>query len=331
MPFVNQRTMSWLIPQIESRPTLKDSPCQECLELDNLSKELWQNFSLLAETGYAEGVMCHTLVKGTIEDKRNVSISVPILVRPRKLLVNILLNHEGLDVLLDIAEHGSAQELFKDAVYSLSILSGHIGVVSPSLRIVDEATNKSCKYETSEVEKDTEMILDDGQIIGVNKNIMCESSGVFGAMLSGQFAESSQKQVKLQETGFEALKCLVHYLYGCRWCSSISNMPPKVLLELTSLTDKYLLSDFNQSVSCEIVKRCMKLDQVVDIYEASLQHEYLVKGTNESLNVCAIAYILVGDDIKHETRAQVFDQLVKSKMSSDFIDDVSRTIREKLL
>lgn len=73
------------------------------------------------------------------------------------------------------------------------------------------------------------------------------------------------------------------------------------------------------------------MDQVVEIYEASLQQEYLVKGTNESLNVCAIAYILVGHDINHETRAEVFDQLVKSKMSSDFIDDINRTIREKLL
>ena len=36
---------------------------QDCCELDSLCKELLQNFSLLAETGYAEGVMCHTLVK----------------------------------------------------------------------------------------------------------------------------------------------------------------------------------------------------------------------------------------------------------------------------
>ena len=48
---------------IALRPSLKDSPCQECQDLKNLSDELLQNFSLLAETGYAEGVMCHTLVK----------------------------------------------------------------------------------------------------------------------------------------------------------------------------------------------------------------------------------------------------------------------------
>ena len=81
MPYVHQRTLSWLKPEIESRTTLKDSPCPDCQELQALVKELVQNFSLLAETGYAEGVMCHTLVKGTLSDKQSVSIAVPLLVR----------------------------------------------------------------------------------------------------------------------------------------------------------------------------------------------------------------------------------------------------------
>ncbi len=81
MPYVYQRTLSWLRPEIESRPTMKDSPCKDCLELQALSKELVQNFSLLAETGYSEGVMCHTLVKGVISDKQSVAIAVPLLVR----------------------------------------------------------------------------------------------------------------------------------------------------------------------------------------------------------------------------------------------------------
>jgi hypothetical protein len=116
MPFVHQRTLSWLRPEIMARPSLKDSPCQECLELQNLSKELIQNFSLLAETGYAEGVMCHSLVTGLTKDKQAVSIAIPLLVRPRKLLINVLINHEGLDVLLDIIET-IKDDMLKDAVY----------------------------------------------------------------------------------------------------------------------------------------------------------------------------------------------------------------------
>ena len=199
-----------------------------------------QNFSLLAETGLAEGEMCHTLVKGETKDKRNVSISVPLLVRPRKLLVNILINHEGLDVLLEIIEkvmENDVQE-FKDAVYSLSNLSAHIGVVSPNLIMEECFQSNACHYVKRKAVRNLKIKADDGQFVEVNRDVLCQASGVFEAMLSGTFAESNQKEVQLQMTGISALTCLVHHLYGCQWCSVISNMPVQVMLELTALTDK---------------------------------------------------------------------------------------------
>ena len=155
-------------------------------------------------------------------------------------------------------------------------------------------------------------------------------------MLAGQFVESNQSEVKIQLTGFQALTCLVHYLYGCRWCDHINEMPPKVLLELVSLTDKYLLTDFNESVSHEIVRRCSRVDQVVEIYEASLHQEYPVKGIpDNNLNFAATSFILVGyiDETEGEAkrnRPQIIHQLMKSKIAAEFLDDVNRTVRQKL-
>ena len=154
-------------------------------------------------------------------------------------------------------------------------------------------------------------------------------------MLAGQFVESNQTEVKIQFTGYQALNCLIHYLYGCRWCNILMNSTPKALLELITLTDKYLLPDFNQSVSYEIVRRCSKVDQVVEIYEASLHKEYPVSGIPENnLNLAVISFILVGQ-IEAETetkqnRAEIFDKLMKSKMAAEFLDDVNRTVRQKL-
>ena len=333
MPIVNQRIMSWLKPEIASRPTMKDPPCQECQDLEDLSKELSQNFSLLAETGYAEGVMCHKLVKGEIDDKRNVSVSATLLVRPRKLLLNILINHEGLDVLLDIIEKFPGENesrIFADATYSLSNLSGHLGIVAPNLTIEESTLSCVCRFEENKDPKNLKIKTDDGKFIEVNRDKLCNASSVFEAMLSGQFAESSQNEIQLPMTGFSAIVCLIHHLYGCQWCPVISNMSVQVLLELTSLTDKYLLVDFNRVVSAEIVRRCQKPDQVVQIYEASLQNEYPVGGTKDNLNVCATSYLLVGD-VEPEVRAEVFRQLMKSNMASDFLDDVNRIVREKLM
>ena len=73
--------------------------------------------------------------------------------------------------------------------------------------------------------------------------------------LLGPFAESEQSEVRIPMTSHGALSMLVHYLYGCRWCSSFDDLPVKTLLELVGLSDQYLLNDFNQSVSHEIVHR----------------------------------------------------------------------------
>ena len=72
-----------------------------------------------------------------------------------------------------------------------------------------------CRYDSNKDSKDLKIRVDDGQAIEVRKNVLTRSSGVFEAMLSGRFAESNQTEIKIQETGFQALICLVHYLYGC--------------------------------------------------------------------------------------------------------------------
>ena len=50
--------------------------------------------------------MCWHLVHklASKADKQSVAISSPMLVRPRKLLRNILLTHEGMEVLLEVLE-----------------------------------------------------------------------------------------------------------------------------------------------------------------------------------------------------------------------------------
>ena len=115
--------------------------------------------------------------------------------RPRKLLVNILINHEGLEVLLDIVQEGMENTSFEDAIYSLSILSGHIGVVSPNLALNHKSKSKTCLYQSHKGEKNLSIKVDDGKVIQVNKNVLTGASGVFEAMLAGQFLESNQKEV----------------------------------------------------------------------------------------------------------------------------------------
>ena len=141
-----------------------------------------QNISLLAETGYAEGQMCWHLVRGhTKADKQSVAISSPMLVRPRKLLRNILLTHEGMEVLLEVLEQcreSDEDELFTDAVLSIHTLSCHVGVVAPNLKLEEKSTGK-CHFEHDEAEDDLTFTLDDGSTFAANRSRLSSGGDVF--------------------------------------------------------------------------------------------------------------------------------------------------------
>ena len=74
-------------------------------------------------------------------------------------------------------------QLFKDAVYSLSNLSAHIGIffnffytffilfflgiISPNLVLLDTLLDQTCQYEENKTAiKDLKIKADDGQVIG---------------------------------------------------------------------------------------------------------------------------------------------------------------------
>ena len=58
-------------------------------------------------------------------------------------------------------------QLFKDAVYSLSNLSAHIGIISPNLVLLDTLLDQTCQYEENITAiKDLKIKADDGHVIG---------------------------------------------------------------------------------------------------------------------------------------------------------------------
>ena len=340
MTFALQRHMSWVTRAVDhGRPTLADSPCQSCANLIRLRASVSQNISLLAETGYAEGQICWHLLRGhTKAERQSVAISAPMLVRPRKLLRNILLTHGGMEVLLEVLElcHDSGgaaddEELFTDAVLSIHTLSCHVGVVAPNLKLEEKSTGECCFDESAE-DDDLTFTLDDGSTFAANRARLASGGcDVFEAMLGGGFAESTQSTVRMPETRRSVLRLLCHYLYGCRWCPAFAGVDMDALLELVLAADKYLLPEFNASASQEVVQRFLRCEEVVAIYEKSLQRPYPVSGVEETLSRCAVNYLLVGSSIGHARRVQIFRQLVSSKMAVDFVDDINKTIREKLL
>lgn len=93
--------------------------------------------------------------------------------------------------------------------------------------------------------------------------ILSNESCVFEAMFSGDFAESNQSGISIKLTSKPAIVALFHYLYGCRNCILLRHLDVNTLVELVSLSDKFLVSDFNRTISGRIVRQCLVTDQVL--------------------------------------------------------------------
>ncbi len=336
---------------------------QGCKDLFLTRSTISQNISLLAESGYAEGQMCHVLAVGGAADRRLVAVSAPMLVRPRRLLRNILVDHEGLEVLLQVLESAGkrkkeeeeedgelveeADDLFSHAVLSCGVLAAHVGVVAPNLKLEEDAEPGGCLFRQEEEEQEEEeegdvvvFVLDDGSELPARRSLLSSASGVFGAMFGGSFAESSRRRVPLPGAGGRggAALLLLHHLYGCRRCPRWEAAAPGPLLELVTLSDRFLLPELNRAAAREVVRRCLKVEQVVGVYERSLRggqqgrtrlRQEQEQEEEEGLSACAVNYLLVGA-MSHSRRVQLFDQLLRSRMAADFADDVGRVLRRRL-
>ena len=97
-PFILSRHYSYLSLTLEDldESTLQLG-CSKCSDNFQEVKKVIQcvghNLTLLAETGFGEGEICHRLVHplASKEDKQSISLSAALLVRQRKMLRNILI------------------------------------------------------------------------------------------------------------------------------------------------------------------------------------------------------------------------------------------------
>ena len=223
-------------------------------------------------------------------------------------------------------------------VLSLSHLADHLGVkvcCSSSLAGQLGGESLTCSYEESQLGQDLSLLCDDGTRLRVNKQVISSSCPVFSAMLSGSFTEAERETIRLPGTSGPALTSLLHFLYGCQpgLCPQLrqSSGEPETLLELVSLSDKYLLSSLNLSVCHDIIRHSASPGITVRIYRAALQHNYpvLCAGREASLALSIVSFLLVGD-IKTEDRVGLVRNIVKSDLSQHLLDDIGKILRSRL-
>jgi len=335
-PFFTSRHISRIMLNLEQLELKSDDDGCQFSQLRKLLVSVAENITLLAETGYGEGEICHRLVHPMIDktDKQSIVISAALLVRQRKMLDNILLRHNTLDLLLDTLETRDNEGIVSDCVHSVSRLAGYLGVhVCCDMNVSNEVREVICRRHDTNDQDDFTLVCDDGNEIRCNKSIICSKSHVFAAMLTGSFNESDKTRVSLPHASSGALKCLVHFLYSCdpESCPEFVGLEAKILLELVSLSDQYLLTDLNLYACHTCIKHAGSIKYLNQIYRAALQSNYPVNcaGRSGSLSNSVVNYLLVGH-MDNMTRSQLFASIITSDLGQHLLDDISKLIRAKL-
>ena len=186
-------------------------------------------------------------------------------------------------------------------------------------------------------------------------------------MLTGTFTEADQTRVPIPHTSSRALNCLIHFLYTCSpdTCPQYDDLAADTLLELVQLSDQYLLTDLNLSVCHTIIRHSASTQFLTPIYRSAVQSSYpvncvgrwvLIKQTFRGLvsrvklwtlhyfstihwwifffssgvlSNSIVNYLLVGN-LSHKTRVELMMVVMRSDLAQHLLDDVSKTLREKL-
>ena len=220
LPFLLHRHLPFLL-LARDRLAAELCPCSPCslhmADIRSLVTQLHHNLSLLAETGYGEGELCHRLVSPhtPATDRLAISISAPLLLRQKKLLRNVLVTHDSLDCLLDLLETSSSLPPAADpclavlpqAVLALSHLARHLGLQAPLPALEEPGEPDSCCRGEEHLlggRDHLTLTLDCGACLTAARSVLTASSSVFAAMLEGGFSESSQGTVPLPLTSAPA-------------------------------------------------------------------------------------------------------------------------------
>lgn len=219
-------------------PLLKQGLVFEMQTLPEV-EECTQYLRTVAETGGATGQLSFNLLRGEEECKLLTAVSIPLLIKKQDTLKCLLKKYGGLHLIFRLLAD-SSHKLHKQAVWSICQLAKTLEIHSDDYSIAETATNA---HETNRTKPSVSSVvtfeLDDGTAVKACKQVLCQYSPVFFAMLEGNFSESNKRRVRLRDTSRDSLKTLILATNGAK----LENRSIESLLDAVLLADYFLMSD----------------------------------------------------------------------------------------
>ena len=125
--------------------------------------------------------------------------------------------------------------------------------------------NPELDYFMNEDKSDV-MFVVEGQRIPALKTLLSVKSRVFSAMFSGEFKESKDKELVIEDTTYEAFKTFVRFIY-CDDLVLKDDNDIELFRELYKLCDRYDVSRFERRITDKFVEMSQTLMESNDNFE----------------------------------------------------------------
>lgn len=317
--------------------------CTRCRDFEKLRNSLLSQLSLIAESGFGEGVIVHHLIRATRPVQAFLIVSVPYIIRKKKLLRAMLhckiSNKSGLDLLLQLITDECGDGLSQEAVDSVSYLAHQIGALgADALDILKYIKTTMCAetisncsfngYNVSDRESNNDLVeieLDSGATVTVIRGELCAESPMFSAMLTGSFYESGRHHVSLKEVSEKCLCTLLSLVRApghCQCC--LASHDTNFAFEVLELADRFILPKIVDRVADWLVSQ-LAPDVVSSVYLHAQNLRHVLPCT-KVISKKSLRFAL-SRKIEKRKRYEIFSAILSSDFRKQFIDDIVSLIK----
>lgn len=189
------------------------------------------------------------------------------------------------------------------------------------------STNERCNgCDIGKLRKESSIIfrLDDDTIVPANKTSLCNNSPFFEAMLNGNFKESEQHEVKICDI---SEKCLHHFVKLIdTYCECILPDDVNVLLELISISDRYLVSKLMNNLLMYVMSYILNYKNCHLIYKWAKECKLPF---GEKISNDVLCYLFTSKMSCKQLRKAILS-MMDCNHRNDFINDIIVMIKDAL-
>ncbi|XP_015834209.1 uncharacterized protein LOC103312501 isoform X2 [Tribolium castaneum] len=287
--------------------------CSKCRQFQWISASIIKKLSRVAETGGGKGDIAHKLLRGDNVTKQQLVLVIPYIIRSKAILVKLMLNCGGLEILMKLLKDQSA--LQTKSIKVLCVLaSKKLGIPNP--KNVSGIYKNVTGGNTGDTSSVVTFKLDDGSLLSADRGLLSRNSDFFARLLNGDFKESSQDVITLPNVNNKSLRCLLHWI---KTDLVEIDIDLNTHLDVIGLCDRFLMEDYRCYLTDCVEKFRLSPDTIPTIYNWSLESR-----TN-LLRVECIAYALVANIIDSE-RFEMFRNLFDLGYTEELVEDIRKLL-----